>query len=240
MNKFININKYISRTPTFNKIVKAIRPHIKGVDHIALRTFNPMNIYQICKKHGYQKQPNIYHFPLYNSTATYYLNTKENEIDNVPRIFVSSYNEPLYDHNYTNQLDFEIIDFYRKSDKKFTYNTYKDIYDKNQYLAWTLCFRDEINHIALEVDNIDIVNKKVKEMGIKLNTDNGEIKVSQDGLLMQSSTKSEEIPYQFSDDKYNIPYGFVEFVERGYDENNVKREGFEENNALYIFNSTKK
>jgi hypothetical protein len=239
MNKIINIPKYINHTPTFNRAIKAVNSHIKGVDHIAMRTFNPIDIYQKFKKHDYKKQPSIYQFPLFNATATYYYNPKEIARDQVPRIFVSSYNAPIYDHNISHQLDIDIIEYFMNHDDKLTYDTYLDIKKKNQFLAWTICFHDQVNHIALEVDNIELVNKKIKEAGIKLNTDNGEIKISQDGLLLQSSTMSDNVIFDFKDKKGLIPYGFVEFVERKHDHEGNKREGFEEHNALFIFNSTK-
>jgi hypothetical protein len=239
MNNIINIPKFVNRTPTFNKTIKIVKSNIIGVDHVAIRTFNPIEIYQKFKRHDYKKQSSIYQFPLFNSIATYYHNPKENSRGQVPRIFVSSYNSPIYDHNITHPLDIDIISYFMNHDDKLTYNTYLDIKEKNQYLAWTICFQDEVNHIALEVDNIELVNKKIKEAGIKLNTDNGEIKVSQDGLLLQSSTMSDNIIFDFKDKKGLIPYGFVEFVQRNYDHEGNKREGFEEHNALFIFNSTK-
>jgi 4-hydroxyphenylpyruvate dioxygenase-like putative hemolysin len=45
---------------------------------------------------------------------------------------------------------------------------------------------------------------------------------------------ADKIKYKFIDGEYEVPRSFVEFVER---RNN--REGFENNNASKIFNSTK-
>ena len=93
-------------------------------------------------------------------------------------------------------------------------------------------------------------NKFLKSIGIKLNDAGGEIKISRDQLLRQSSTVAQTILATFANGKTaEIAGSYVEFAERlplpQYAKlhkekltNSHRREGFEAGNADKIFEST--
>ena len=62
-----------------------------------------------------------------------------------------------------------------------------------------------------------------------------DIQVSKDKNLLLFSIMSETIPYKFNIKTVDVPYTFIEFIQR---KNN--RVGFETENAEKIFESTKK
>ena len=103
--------------------------------------------------------------------------------------------------------------------------------DKNHYVAWTLLFPYEINHIGFEVDNIKDVYMNLKKNGFQMN---GDIQVSNDQDLLQFSLKADKVNYSFLEGTRSVYGSFIEFVER---KNN--REGFYTRNASKIFESTK-
>jgi hypothetical protein len=93
-------------------------------------------------------------------------------------------------------------------------------------------------------------NDLLKDAGIALNNAGGEIKVSKDGLLRQSSTVAHTVESSFEGgDSHAIAGSYVEFAERlvlpqfaDLSEENLtnvhRREGFEAGNADKIFEST--
>ena len=89
-----------------------------------------------------------------------------------------------------------------------------------QYINWVLKNGDNVNHMAYVVDDINKTIEMCIVEEIPLNVDDGVIKISKDGKLLQASTRGNT---------------FVEFVQRV-----DGREGFEVENAGPIFNSTKK
>jgi 4-hydroxyphenylpyruvate dioxygenase-like putative hemolysin len=93
-------------------------------------------------------------------------------------------------------------------------------------------FEGHINHLALEVDDIELATEKCIKAGLKMNYEGGLYKVSKDKLLIQTATMSEPVRYIFKNGKMDyVPYTFVELIQRG-------REGFEQENAKRIFTST--
>ena len=99
-------------------------------------------------------------------------------------------------------------------------------------------------------------NSFLKSKGFVLNSPrNSELQISPDGLLLQSSTKSELVDADFTDGTYQIPGSYVEYAYRGIDEKHLDellsgrlaiddiqesyvRDGFEVGNADKIFEST--
>ena len=117
--------------------------------------------------------------------------------------------------------------------EKISFNLYEKLTVHNQYLAWTLLHRENVNHIGIEVFNIQSVAEKVSKI-LPLNNESAPIQVSEDGLLFQFNTKSTIRPYDFIEGEYEIPYNFLEFVER-----KDGRDGFSQKNANIVFDSTK-
>ena len=113
-----------------------------------------------------------------------------------------------------------------------SYSEYEKINSINSYLAWTVLFEGHINHLALEVNDIELATEACIKAGIKMNYEGGLYKVSRDKQLIQTASMSEQVKYTFNDGSvHDVPYAFVELVQRN-------REGFEEDSAQRIFSST--
>lgn len=69
---------------------------------------------------------------------------------------------------------------------------------------------------------------------LPLNNPENPLQISNDKNLLQFSTKASKYPYRFEEGNYEIPYNFIEFIER---KNNKK--GFSQTNANIVINSTK-
>jgi len=206
----MNINKYIKHTPSFTYIIDKYFKSV-SIDHIAHRSLSMNSIVNNYTNKGFVKKSDIYTFPRFNVQATW-LQKAQN--DNL-RVFVSEYNQP------------NIPDI----------NSYRDFVNlsyHNQYLAWTILHKHDINHMAITVQDIEKFFSIIKkDSNCKIATD---IQISRDGNLKQFSLQADKIPYKFADNTiFNVPYTFVEFIERLNG-----REGFESENADKIFDSTKK
>lgn len=218
------MNRYFQNTPTFQKIISTFgKSQFLGFDHIATRTFYPSKYHNFLIRNDYKKMNDRFSFPHYNATATWYKNNNHT----IPRIFLSSYQSPVFDKS----LDVERITYFISRPCELTYDDYKKIHNENQYLAWTLIFRDEINHLALGVENLNVFVEKLVKNNFTLNDVANPVKVSADGGLKQASVMADLVNYNFKDGERKVPFGFVEFVER-------TRDGFEESNAKDIFKST--
>jgi hypothetical protein len=218
------MNKYLQNTPSFFKILSIFdKTRFLGFDHIATRTFNPLNYHNFLIKNNYYKMNDKFSFPHYNAVATWYKSNKQQ----IPRVFLSSYQSPIYDKN----IDIEKINYFINNPNKITFQDYKNIQKQNQYLAWTLLFKNDINHLALQLTNIEQLIEDLSKNNFQLNDKTNPIKISPDGGLKQTSLMADLIEYKFKDGIRKVPYGFVEFVER-------TRDGFEESNAKDIFKST--
>ena len=136
-------------------------------------------------------------------------------------------------------------------------NDYESLLFESEYAAWVIYNRYYLNHYTISVhdlpgeySDLNQFNEFVKSLGIKLNKSGGEIKVSKDKLLRQSSSVANQIEAKFSEgEKKLIAGSYVEFAERNIlpefsKINNLKierkhrREGFETGNADKIFEST--
>ena len=97
-------------------------------------------------------------------------------------------------------------------------------------------FNNNNNHVAFLVDDINETHYLIKNKFTKYQINNPEnpIQISKDQNLLQFSIMSETIPYKFDNKVLEVPFTFIEFVERRHN-----RKGFESNNAEKIFESTK-
>ncbi|KAM0014745.1 hypothetical protein Hdeb2414_s0033g00717891 [Helianthus debilis subsp. tardiflorus] len=130
---------------------------------------------------------------------------------------------------------------------------------ESEYAAWTLVNGYTLNHVTISVhrlvsplNNIDNFNQFIQDKGFKLNSEGGVLKVSPDGLLLQSSTVADSIPFEFSDgSREPVPCSYIEFAQRlvlpqykDLPQDKVeevhRRDGFEVGNADKIFESTSK
>jgi hypothetical protein len=134
---------------------------------------------------------------------------------------------------------------------------YEKLLSESEYASWVIYNRYYLNHYTISVHNlkkgyntIHEFNKFLHKIGVKLNSSGGEIKTSNDRLLIQSSTVAEMLNGNFAHGKTKYIAGsYVEFAERkvlpqfaNMDASKITREhrrdGFEASNADKIFEST--
>lgn len=203
------INKYIKHNPTFKYIQENFFNNNINIDHIAHRSFDYEHLKSFYINNNFTLKNDKYLFDKMNVEATW---LKSDSF----RVFISQY----------------------RGSNNFNINTfqdYKNIQKDNDYVAWTLLHGSDINHIAIQVNDIEEIIHKIKEDGtVQLNNEDNPIERSADGKLLQASTLADKILYRFPDGKNHlVPYAFVEFVQRI-----DGREGFETKNATRIFTST--
>ncbi|KAK2990799.1 hypothetical protein RJ640_012700 [Escallonia rubra] len=143
--------------------------------------------------------------------------------------------------------------------EKPKHSEFEELARESEYAAWTLVNGYAVNHVTISAHrlkshlrDIKSLDRFIEDNGFKLNSEGGVLKVSPDGLLLQSSTVADTISFQFSDNiTDSVPCSYIEFAERlllpqykNLPENEVKefhrRDGFEVGNADKIFESTSK
>uniref|UniRef100_A0A0A0KJ38 2-oxoadipate dioxygenase/decarboxylase n=1 Tax=Cucumis sativus TaxID=3659 RepID=A0A0A0KJ38_CUCSA len=143
--------------------------------------------------------------------------------------------------------------------EKPLHSEFEQLARESEYAAWTLVNGYALNHVTISthrlkshLKDIKSLNQFIEENGYKLNSEGGVLKVSPDGLLLQSSTLADSISFEFSDGiTASVPCSYIEFAERALlpqykhlPETEVKeyhrRDGFEVGNADKIFESTSK
>ncbi|GMH27608.1 hypothetical protein Nepgr_029451 [Nepenthes gracilis] len=141
--------------------------------------------------------------------------------------------------------------------EKPSFPEFQQLARESEYAAWTLVNGYALNHVTISAHrlrshlrNISSLNRFIEENGFKLNSEGGTLKVSPDGLLLQSSTVADSISFQFSGGiTESVPCSYIEFAERlvlpQYKdlpteevEEFHRRDGFEVGNADKIFEST--
>ncbi|XP_047330391.1 uncharacterized protein LOC124933979 [Impatiens glandulifera] len=141
--------------------------------------------------------------------------------------------------------------------EKPSHSEFKLLARESEYAAWTLVNGYAVNHVTISTHRLSSglreianLNKFVEDNGFKLNSEGGILKVSPDGLLLQSSTVADSITVQFSDGvEETVPCSYIEFAERLIlpQYRNIpaikvgefhRRDGFEVGNADKIFEST--
>ena len=246
-------------------------------DHIAFRTLGIPNLgissfERIFLHHGYTKQDH-YFFPKKKLEAYWY----KPPHDSYPRVFISelkvenlSRKAQQIIHHYTkgihddpiNQIDLDNVDDVVSFLHKALWELpdiadYNALLTESEYGAWVLYNRYYLNHYTISVHELPapynrlvFFNEFLKSIGITLNDAGGEIKISRDQLLRQSSTVAQTILATFANGKTaEIAGSYVEFAERlplpQYAQlpkekltNSHRREGFETGNADKIFEST--
>jgi len=236
---------YTSSTPSYNKIQNKYN---LDHDHFAIRSFKGyggINLvkdkYRLSKNSEYLKGGTL-EIPENHTKAEWLFTNNKTLRVLSPRIFISEIDETKL-----SPLSQEIIKRCFSplcTSNKCSFKDYKTIYSDSEYAAWTLINGSIINHMALNVPDhlsleefIQIINN---DNNFVINNSNGLIKTSTDGMLQQSSIMSDKTSYDFTDETISeLPGCFVEFVKRHKYPNGSIREGFDANNALHIFSSTK-
>ncbi|XP_009409346.2 2-oxoadipate dioxygenase/decarboxylase, chloroplastic/amyloplastic [Musa acuminata AAA Group] len=141
--------------------------------------------------------------------------------------------------------------------EKPLYSDYQLLSRESEYAAWTLVNGYALNHVTISthrlkshIRKIDSFNQFIHANGFKLNTEGGILKVSPDGLLLQSSTVADTTSFKFADGVTEyVACSYIEFAERLLlpEYKNIpdeeaqefhRRDGFEVGNADKIFEST--
>ncbi|XP_009797576.1 2-oxoadipate dioxygenase/decarboxylase, chloroplastic/amyloplastic [Nicotiana sylvestris] len=143
--------------------------------------------------------------------------------------------------------------------EKPLYSEFQQLARESEYAAWTLVNGYALNHVTISTHrltsnlrSIGNLNQFIEKNGFNLNSEGGILKVSPDGLLLQSSTVADSTSFEFSDGITEaVPCSYIEFAERlvlpQYKdlptekvEEFHRRDGFEVGNADKIFESTSK
>ena len=142
-----------------------------------------------------------------------------------------------------------------------TLSDYQTLATVSEYASWVIYNRYYLNHFTISIHNlpapyntVEQFNKLLEAAGITLNAAGGKVKVSGDGLLIQSSSMAEMVAAEFSDGATGmvtekIPGSYIEFAERralsefqslphSDLQRHHRRDGFETANADSIFEST--
>jgi hypothetical protein len=246
-------------------------------DHIAFRTMGVPQLgirsfERIFTHYGYQKR-DPYHFANKKLDAFWYAPPDPK----YPRIFVSelrvgdlSPDAQRIIRSYTDEVkldpvlnldldDGAAVDQFLHSGlwRIPTWADYSLLLAESEYAAWVIYNRYYLNHFTISVhnlpegyDTVEKFNAFLESLGIKLNDSGGKIKISPDGLLLQSSTVAEMVNATFADGAaHPIAGSYVEFAERRplpehanlpkpQRQRHHLRDGFEAGNADKIFEST--
>ena len=246
-------------------------------DHIAFRTMGVPNLgitsfEKIFLAHGYTRM-DFYHFKTKKLDAYWYAPPSSD----LPRVFISELKVQLLSASaqqvikkYTKSVTSDPVDLLNLNDVKQVADFFqaplwvlpsKDDYEilltESEYAAWVIYNRYYLNHYTISVhdlpkeyNTLEAFNIFLKSIGIKLNDSGGEIKISKDGLLRQSSSIANQVEAIFTGGQIKkIAGSYIEFAERnvlpefaGLDHLDLKRkhrrEGFETTNADKIFEST--
>ncbi|OVA09074.1 protein of unknown function DUF1338 [Macleaya cordata] len=248
---------YLSRNPTANAILELVRSADEDqicYDHLAFRTFGKLKALWFAPP-----TPSIN-----RSVSGSGVNGP------LPRIFIS---ELLVDEMSPQAQ--EIIQKYTKISgsgnkhaalasalgsltwEKPLYSEFQKLARESEYAAWTLVNGYALNHVTISTHrlkshlrDINNLNKFIEENGFKLNSEGGVLKVSPDGLLLQSSTVADSTTFHFADGvTESVPRSYIEFAERlvlpqykNISDKEIeefhRRDGFEVGNADKIFEST--
>ena len=149
-----SLTKFYNYSNQFKHISEKLFKNVFKIDHYAYRTFNKNNI--IDKYPHYRLEPDLYMFD--NNVSANWLSSKNN-----PCIFVSQYENILKDDNIRKtNINLDKLNHYIKSKDIPDYEFYKQVNNHNQYLGWTLLFREQINHVGFLINDIDETLHKIR------------------------------------------------------------------------------
>ncbi len=250
--------KYLTVTPSAKKIHALLgADNGKDIinDHIALRTFNigKVNLDKLAQHFlslGYTDGGD-YDFVAKKLKAKHF----EHEDETLPKVFISELLVEEFSEN-TQRIITEMVanideaavsadDFlYSGTHWQVSADDYAALLEESEYAAWMAAWGYIPNHFTVSVnqlakyENLEDVNKTLKEAGFVLNTSGGEIKGSEEVLLEQSSTMADKAAVVFSDGEKTIPSCFYEFAKRYEVSPGQLYKGFVAASADKIFEST--
>jgi len=267
--------KLISSAMKSEGIIKEVDEIVN--DHIAFRTLGVSNLgiqsfEKIFLHYGYVKK-DYFHFESKKLNAYWYAPPSPV----YPRVFISelrvddlSSSVQKIIKKYTSSIDKDpvdlidvesvdqVLEFFTKSLWEIpSLKDYLSLFQESEYASWVIYNRYYLNHYTISIhalkvgyNTLEEFNRFLNKIGVDLNNAGGVIKISEDGLLLQSSTVAERLIAEFSGgDSHVISGSYVEFAERRvlpeYKDLEIskvrschRREGFETGNADKIFEST--
>jgi hypothetical protein len=127
---------------------------------------------------------------------------------------------------------------------KSSFALYESLSKTSEYAAWMTAFGFRTNHFTVSLNALKTfsglpeLNSFLKSNGIALNTSGGEIKGSKEVFLEQSSTLADRVRIDFTDGFHTVPACYYEFAKRYPMPNGELYQGFVEESADKIFEST--
>ncbi len=230
--------RYYAETPTANKCIRYLNekyPYIMPrIDHIAYRQIGNVKPLQKLLFHSNYRLMDKIDLPTENpdfpKTAFWYKHPT------FPRVFLSSVK--------IDNLPKDLQDRMNNNDKNL--DLYNEINKYDQYLAWTYFWKDDINHIAIDLSThpeefSKIIEEMEQELELQMNIPKSgdKFSISSDGHLIQCSTTSDYIN--------RLPKSYIEFVHReilpinkdkAFPSSIDRKDGFDAINANNIFQST--
>lgn len=124
------------------------------------------------------------------------------------------------------------------------YSDYERLAQESEYAAWLCALGLHANHFTLSINafrkltSVEAVLAFVEAAGYAVNAAGGRVKGSPAVLLEQGSTLADRMPVPFAHGEREIPTCYYEFALRHRDASGSLFEGFVENSANRIFEST--
>jgi hypothetical protein len=237
------IGDYRATTPSYHRVMNILKPYSDKSDHIALRTFRRNGefnrLYNILTHDGGWTPRDCYQFPSKKITAQWFSPNHPKST----RIFLSE----IIDTDLSDRAQ-SIINKYIPFIKQtlsapppiVDYQDYLDLDRESNYAAWTLIHGTIVNHetIPIPESSFPAFIELMEQNGIELLKTPNVVKVSKDGLLLQASSPADMVNVRFLSGIKLVPGSFVEYIDRLPTLSGERRDGFEADNALQIFDST--
>ena len=250
---------YVQMTPQAQKIVDLIESTGDKVvnDHIALRTFDlsKVNIDALARpflESGY-RDAGDYHFEEKKLYAKHF----DHPDADMPKIFISQLLVGSFSQEFQDRIKKLVEQVSEETLSRFDFTSmgrpwelssedYEELKKESEYAAWVAAIGYRPNHFTVYVNkleklnDLEELNKYLKDNGHKLNSSGGEIKGSKEVFLEQSSTLADKVEVQFSDRTLEIPSCYFEFAKRYQQPDGTIYQGFVAKSADKIFESTDK
>ncbi len=248
-------NQYSDLNPQAKKIHDLLGAKEKKIlnDHVAYRSVNLPDF-------GIDKLKKPFLDEGYKACGKYNFKNKklraihlEHENKNLPKVFISELLLEKLSENtqklYKNILKNVVLPSGKKVLTcgrlwKIDYKSYQELYKESEYAAWLAAFGYCANHFTININkltnfkSIKDLNQFLEDSGYILNSNGGKIKGSKNIYLEQSSTMAGKFEVKFTDCIKKIPSCYYEFAKRYKMESGQLYQGFVQDSADKIFEST--
>ena len=251
-----SFDQYSRKNPIVLKVKKILEDAGEELsnDHIAIRTWNrgpvkALNLAEFFINHGYEIKGK-YDFKEKNLKA---IHLEKN--NNWPKVFISELLLEKFPKSIGHVFEnlkasvegksFEEL-FLKERPWSAEFKVYNNLLKHSEYASWVYAHGFSVNHFTILVnklkgfDGLVPLNNYLLSKNIALNGSGGLVKGSPEVLLEQSSTIADEVEVIFDDGKFKVPGCYYEFALRYPDESGNFFQGFIENSADKIFESTNK